>query len=62
MDPDPLASAETITLMRLFSPGDTNRLFGHYRGLIMCYRQTDKLLVDAYGIKVLYDAELKDYI
>ena len=31
MDPDPLASAETITLLRRFSAVvDTNRIFGHY--------------------------------
>jgi len=31
MDPDPLASADTITLLRGFSAVvDTNRIFGHY--------------------------------
>jgi len=30
MDPDPLASDETITLASFSAAGDTNLIFGHY--------------------------------
>jgi hypothetical protein len=53
MDPDPLASAETITLnVRFPAGGDTNRIFGHYEGENATFRAIHHLRFRASALTV----------